>query len=196
MLTQDMLVLTIPWIEKVIRPVIVYFALILLLRVFGKRELAQLNPFDLVVLLCLANTLQNAIIGDDNTVVGGLIGALSLLLVNWGTVRFLLGHRRLDQMLAGKPTVLIKQGSVMKQALAKEMMTVPELSMVAHRQGFANLEEIEHCVLEPGGTFAITAKTGTRTGPSDLVAQIEAIHKQLEDLRRDLNLSPGRQAHE
>jgi len=89
-----------------------------------------------VVLLCLANTLQNAIIGDDNTVVGGLIGALSLLLVNWGMVRLLLGHRRLDQLLEGKPTVLIKQGRVMKQALAREMMTLAELAMVAHRQGF------------------------------------------------------------
>ena len=80
----NMFVLTIPWLEKIIRPTIVYFALVLLLRAFGKRELAQLNPFDLVVLLCLANTLQNAIIGNDNTVVGGLIGAFSLLLVNWG----------------------------------------------------------------------------------------------------------------
>lgn len=83
MFIHDMFILTIPWMEKVIRPIIVHFVLVLLLRAFGKRELAQLNPFDLVVLLCLANTLQNAIIGDDNTVVGGLIGALSLLLVNW-----------------------------------------------------------------------------------------------------------------
>jgi uncharacterized membrane protein YcaP (DUF421 family) len=188
MLTRDMLVLTIPWIEKVIRPVIVYFALVLLLRVFGKRELAQLNPFDLVVLLCLANTLQNAIIGDDNTVVGGLIGASSLLLVNWGTVRFLMRHRRLDQLLEGKPTVLIKQGRVIKQALAREMMTVAELAVVAHRQGFRGLDQIEQIVLEPGGTFAITAKEGTRIEPSDLMERMEAIHKQLDDLRRDLKL--------
>ena len=86
MFIHDMFVLTIPWIEKVIRPVIVYFAMVLLLRPFGKRELAQLNPFDLVVLLCLANTLQNAIIGDDNTVIGGLIGAFSLLLVGHGSI--------------------------------------------------------------------------------------------------------------
>src|SRR4030095_3603577 len=100
----NMFLLTIPWLEKAVRPIIVYFALILLLRAFGKRELAQLNPFDLVVLLCLANTLQNAIIGADDTVVGGLVGAFSLLLVNWATVRFLLRHRRLDQLLEGQPT--------------------------------------------------------------------------------------------
>lgn len=182
----NMFVLTIPWLEKVIRPVIVYFALVLLLRVFGKRELAQLNPFDLVVLLCLANTLQNAIIGDDNTVVGGLIGAFSLLLVNWGTVRFLLRHRRLDQLLEGQPTVLIKQGRVMRQALAKEMMTQAELAMVGHRQGFSTLNQIDHCVLEPGGTFAITAKSGSRIELSDLMERMEVIHKQLEELRGDL----------
>ena len=183
MFIHDMFVLTIPWLEKVTRPIIVYFALVLLLRTFGKRELAQLNPFDLVVLLCLANTLQNAIIGNDNTVVGGLIGAFSLLLVNWATVRFLLRHRRLDQLLEGQPTVLIRQGRVVKQALAREMMTVAELAVVAHRQGFSGLDQIEQCVLEPGGTFAITAKAGTRIELSDLMGRMEAIHKQLEDLR-------------
>src|SRR5262245_55465413 len=181
-----MFVLMIPWLEKVVRPIIVYFALIFLLRVFGKRELAQLNPFDLVVLLCLANTLQNAIIGTDDTVVGGLVGAFSLLLINWGTVRFLLKHRRLDQLLEGQPTVLIKQGRVVKQALAREMMTLAELAVVAHRQGLSGLGQIEQCVLEPGGTFAITAKAGTRIELSDLMERIEGIHKQLEDLRRDL----------
>src|SRR5512132_3859006 len=92
MFIQDMFVLTIPWLEKVIRPVIVYFALVLLLRAFGKRELAQLNPFDLVVLLCLANTLQNAIIGNDNSLVGGVVGASMLLALNWLVVRLLYSH--------------------------------------------------------------------------------------------------------
>src|SRR3954470_14477526 len=78
-----------PVLEKIIRPVIVYFALVIGLRVFGKRELAQINPFDLVVLLSLSNTVQNAIIGNDNSVSGGLIGALSLLTINYLVVRFL-----------------------------------------------------------------------------------------------------------
>src|SRR6201998_3444427 len=76
-------------IEKLLRPVIVYLVLVLLLRLFGKRELAQLNPFDLVVLLSLSNTVQNAIIGDDNSVTGGIIGAFSLLTINWIVVRVL-----------------------------------------------------------------------------------------------------------
>src|ERR1041385_2295159 len=107
---NDMFVIAVPLLEKVLRPVIVYLALVILLRIFGKRELAQLNPFDLVVLLSLSNTVQNAIIGNDNSITGGLIGAFPLLAVNYLVVRFLFRHRRLDQLFEGKPTVLIDHG--------------------------------------------------------------------------------------
>src|ERR1035438_7297746 len=86
----------VPVAEKILRPVVVYAFLVVILRVFGKRELAQLNPFDLVVLLSLSNTVQNAIIGNDNSLTGGLIGAFTLLGVNYLVVRFLFRHRRLD----------------------------------------------------------------------------------------------------
>src|SRR6266699_276275 len=116
----DMFRLALPLLEKMLRPVIVYVFLVIVLRIFGKRELAQLNPFDLVVLLSLSNTVQNAIIGDDNSLTGGVIGALALLSVNYLVVRFLFRHRRLDQIFEGKPTVLIAHGHIVKQALAKE----------------------------------------------------------------------------
>src|SRR6516164_365971 len=109
---QDMFVLNLPVIEKIARPILVYFALVILLRIFGKRELAQLNPFDLVVLLSISNTVQNAIIGDDNSVTGGLIGAIALFGVNYLVVRFVFRHRRLDQVLEGTPTVLIEGGRI------------------------------------------------------------------------------------
>ena len=116
-------VLGAPVVEKILRPVLVYFFLVVVLRVFGKRELAQLNPFDLVVLLSLSNTVQNAIIGNDNSLTGGLIGAFALLAMNYLVVRFLFRHRRLDQIFEGKPTTLIEHGKVMKNALAKELLT-------------------------------------------------------------------------
>src|SRR5579871_6200462 len=100
----------IPVWEKIVRAAAVYVFLIVGLRLSGKRELAQLNPFDLVVLLSLSNTVQNAIIGDDNSLLGGLIGAFTLLAINYGVVRFLFKHRRLDQILEGSPTVLIENG--------------------------------------------------------------------------------------
>ncbi len=88
-----MFYLGLPWAEKVLRPIIVYVFLIVGLRVAGKRELAQLNPFDLVVLLTLSNAVQNAIIGDDNSVTGGVIGASTLLLVNYERRRHLCGRQ-------------------------------------------------------------------------------------------------------
>src|ERR671924_2073501 len=97
----DLFTLPVPLLEKILRPILVYIFLVLLLRIFGKRELAQLNPFDLVVLLSLANTVQNAIIGDDNSVAGGFIGAFTLVFVNYLVVRFLFRHRRLDQIVGG-----------------------------------------------------------------------------------------------
>src|SRR5690242_11585705 len=98
---NDMFALTVPVLDKILRPVIVYLALVVLLRIFGKRELAQLNPFDLVVLLTLSNTVQNAIIGNDNSISGGLIGAFTLMATNYFVVRFLFRHRRLDQIVEG-----------------------------------------------------------------------------------------------
>jgi uncharacterized membrane protein YcaP (DUF421 family) len=147
-----------PVLEKVLRPVLVYFFLVVALRVFGKRELAQLNPFDLVVLLSLSNTVQNAIIGNDNSLTGGLIGALALLAMNYLVVRFLFRHRRLDEIFEGEPTTLIDHGQVIEQALGKELLTRIDLMTVLHRQGFDSLEEVERCVLEPGGTFYIQRK--------------------------------------
>src|SRR6476659_361569 len=149
---NDMFVIGLPILEKILRPILVYLALVVLLRIFGKRELAQLNPFDLVVLLSLSNTVQNAIIGNDNSVTGGIIGAFSLLLTNYLVVRFLFKHRRIDQILQGSPTVLIENGKVQRQGLARELLSESELRTVCHRQGFGNLSEVKDCTLEPGGT--------------------------------------------
>src|SRR2546429_8617886 len=148
--SNEMFSLSVPILEKFVRPIIVYVFLVIALRVFGKRELAQLNPFDLVVLLSLSNTVQNAIIGNDNSLSGGLVGALALLAMNYLVVRFLFNHRRLDEIFEGEPTTLIEKGSIVKDALAKELLTRAELSTVLHRQGFDKLEEVEKCVLEPG----------------------------------------------
>lgn len=147
-----------PLVEKVFRPIVVYLFLVILLRAFGKRELAQLNPFDLVVLLSLSNTVQNAIIGNDNSLTGGLLGAFTLLGINYLVIRFLFRHRRLDQIFEGKPTVLIDGGHIVRKALARELLTRSELMTVLHRQGFDSLNEVERCVLEPGGTFFIQRK--------------------------------------
>ena len=172
-----------PLAEKILRPAIVYVFLVVFLRVFGKRELAQLNPFDLVVLLSLSNTVQNAIIGNDNSLTGGLIGAFALMAINYLVVRFLFRHRRLDQVFEGKPTVLIAGGRIVKHALARELLTRAELLTVLHRQGFSGLEEVDQCVLEPGGTFAIRRKVP----PLEELQHREAM-RRLDDLSGKLEV--------
>jgi len=122
-LLDSMFHVKVPVIEKIARPVLVYLAIIILLRIFGKRELAQLNPFDLVVLLSVSNTVQNAIIGDDTSVTGGLIGALSLFGINYLVVRLLFRHKKLHEALSGSPTRLITNGQLNKEGMAKELLT-------------------------------------------------------------------------
>src|ERR1700689_1371971 len=141
-LWTDMFVLGLPVAEKILRPVVVYIFLVGGLRLAGKRELAQLNPFDLVVLLTLSNTVQNAIIGDDNSVTGGLVGATTLLLINFLVARFLFRHEKLDRLIEGEATLLIENGKVLKNMLAKEVLTLHELEAAAHKQGFGDLREV------------------------------------------------------
>jgi uncharacterized membrane protein YcaP (DUF421 family) len=182
---DHMFQLPLPIFEKLLRPIIVYLALVLLLRLFGKRELAQLNPFDLVVLLSLSNTVQNAIIGDDNSVTGGIIGAFSLLAINWFVVRMLFRSRKLTRALEGRSAVLVKDGQIDKRALQRESLTIEELIEAIHRQGFENLHKVRRCELEPNGTFYVEAFEPSIADKhhEELVARIEALASEVAALR-------------
>jgi uncharacterized membrane protein YcaP (DUF421 family) len=183
---NHMFVLGLPLLEKILRPVIVYIFLIVGLRLSGKRELAQLNPFDLIVLLTLSNTVQNAIIGDDNTVIGGIIGATSLLAINYLVVRFLYDHRKIDQLVEGSPDVLIEDGKVYEHRLKKELITKEELAAAARKQGFDSLSDVRQCVLEPGGTLSFTARKPNTEDVrhQELLKKFDALTEELARLRR------------
>src|SRR5579859_1535121 len=155
LILDHMFQMPLPILEKLARPVIVYLVLVLLVRIFGKRELAQLNPFDLVVLLSLSNTVQNAIISDDNSVYGGIIGPIGLLAIIWLVVRLLFRSPRLTRLLEGRATLLVKNGQVDIKALEREAMTRSELVEVIHRQGFEHIHQVRKCQLEPNGTFYV-----------------------------------------
>jgi len=154
---DSMFHMQLPLLEKIARPIIVYLFLIGFLRLFGKRELAQLNPFDLVVLLSLSNTVQNAIIGNDNSVTGGMIGAFALLTINWLLTRVLFKAPKLEKVLEGTKTEFIRHGVVDPKALERETMTELELLSVIHKQGLNDFSEVEVCALEPNGTFYVEA---------------------------------------
>jgi len=184
-LWADMFHLGVPVLEKLLRPVIVYLVLIGLLRLFGKRELAQLNPFDLVVLLTLSNAVQNAIIGDDNSVTGGVLGALSLLLINWVVVRFLYRHETLDRLVEGEEDVLVEDGKIRSDHLDRETITRAELETAARKQGFASLAEVERAVLEPGGgiTFVGRKPKPEETRHNELLDRLDALSREVAALR-------------
>jgi uncharacterized membrane protein YcaP (DUF421 family) len=182
---DHMFQLPLPILEKLLRPVIVYLVLVLLLRLFGKRELAQLNPFDLVVLLSLSNTVQNAIIGDDNSVTGGVIGAFSLLAINWFVVRVLFRSRRLTRALEGRASLLVHNGQIDKRALDREALTREELMEVIHRQGFEDLHQVRRCQLEPNGTFYVEAFEPSIDDKrhTELLERIDALSREVAALR-------------
>ncbi len=171
-------------LEKVLRPVFVYAFLVAGLRLAGKRELVQLNPFDLVVLLTLSNTVQNAIIGNDNSVVGGVIGAATLLALNYLVVRFLYRHERVDRMVEGDADYLVRNGVVQQDRLEKELITRAELEVAARRQGIASLDEVQDAVIEPGGALVFTARRPEpeETRHRELVERLAALSEQVRAL--------------
>jgi uncharacterized membrane protein YcaP (DUF421 family) len=182
---NNMFHLPLPILEKLLRPVVVYLVLVILLRIFGKRELAQLNPFDLVVLLSLSNTVQNAIIGDDNSVTGGIIGAIGLLGINWIVASLLFRSPRLTRVLQGRSTVLVRDGKVDEKAMRRESLTHEELLEAIHKQGFATFHQVGLCELEPSGTFYVEAMepSATEKHYAELLARLDLLTKEVAALR-------------
>ena len=182
---DSMFHLPLPIIEKLARPVVIYLVLVVLLRLFGKRELAQLNPFDLVVLLSLSNTVQNAIIGEDNSVTGGIIGAFGLLAINWLVVRVLFRSPRLTRTLEGRSATLIRNGQIDVQAMNREALSREELLSVIHRQGFEGFHQVRKCELEPNGTFYVEAFEPSVDDKrhTELLERLDALAREVAALR-------------
>jgi uncharacterized membrane protein YcaP (DUF421 family) len=191
----DMFALAIPVLEKIIRPIIVYVALIVGLRLAGKRELAQLNTFDLVVLLTLSNTVQNAIIGEDNTVTGGLIGAATLLVINYLVVRLVYRNGRIERLVEGAEDVLIDHGQVNHKLLEDNVISLSELTIAAHRQGFESLEDVDRAVLEPEGGISFSEKKpGSEImRHQEILTRLDALTAQVAALQTQINARPGQQ---
>lgn len=176
---------TATWAEKILRPMIVYVALIFLLRVFGKRELGQLNPFDLVVILSLSNTVQNAIIGQDNSLVGGIVGAAALLGVNYSVALFKYKSPKVESFIEGKPLTVIENSQVNEKAVRSEMLTKEDLDTIAHREGLDSADDIEKCVLDPNGSFLVAGNTRTseENFRQEVLKRLEDLTDQLKEIK-------------
>jgi uncharacterized membrane protein YcaP (DUF421 family) len=178
---HDMMFTGVPVAEKVIRTIAVYACLIGGLRLFGKRELGQLNPLDFIVLLLLSNTVQNAIIGSDNSLAGGLIGALVLMIVNSVLVRYTYRHPRIRRLVEGRAEELVRDGHVLDRALAHNQISREELVAAARKQGIEHLGDVACARLEVSGavSFLVKEPTELQRFHADLVARLEAIERRL-----------------
>jgi uncharacterized membrane protein YcaP (DUF421 family) len=179
-------------LEKILRPLIVYLLLVVALRAAGKRELAQLNNFDFVVLLLLSNSVQNAIIGPDDSVIGGIVGALALLAANYLVVRFFSRHPRLEESFEGSPDLLIDGGAINRERLAKELITETDLAAAARKQGIESLAEVERAELDQdGGLFFARKETQPAVaGRDEIIARLDGLAAELKELRSELRRRP------
>lgn len=164
-----------PW-EKAVRTAAVYLALLVLLHLSGKRQLAQLNSFDLVVLLLLSNVVQNAIIGDDNSLLGGLLGAVILLAANKLLVRFAFMSPRFGKAIQGGATIVAEEGQADETALRRLAVTKEELVAGLRRQGL-ELDDTILVTLEPEGTFDATPRP--KPTIEDVMAKLDSIEARL-----------------
>jgi uncharacterized membrane protein YcaP (DUF421 family) len=151
----DLVDIGIPPGEKVLRSLLVFLFLVVALRLGGKRELAQINVLDLAVLLLVSNALQNAMIGRDNSLLGGIIGASVLFTANFLFVRLTYRSARARRLLEGTPRILLEDGRVNAAALRREAITRTELGSIARDRGFPSLADVALIVLEPNGHIAV-----------------------------------------
>jgi uncharacterized membrane protein YcaP (DUF421 family) len=174
-----------PRIDKVLRAVIVYFFLVAGLKLAGRRELAELNAFDLVLPLTIANTVQNAIIGNDNSVAGRLIGATILLVVNYLVVRLAYEYRRKDRQIGSSGVILLAHGQVRHRVLRKQRISLDELREAANRRGYESLDEMERAVLDQDGTFAFTKKKDRTEDKAyrEILSRIDHLAEQVGRMR-------------
>jgi len=173
-LHADLLTMGVPVLEKVVRTVAVYAGLLVLVRVAGKRDLAQLNSFDLVVLLLLSNVVQNAVIGNDDSLVGGLLGALTLVAVNAVVVRAFRANATADKVFEGTETPLVSDGQLDHKAIQRLGLRPADVVNALRRQGASNVEEVADAKLTPGGGIVVRLRPDAENATAADIARLEA----------------------
>jgi uncharacterized membrane protein YcaP (DUF421 family) len=157
-----------PVLFLVLRSVVVYGFLLVALRVAGRRELAQMTSFDLVLLLVISNAVQNSINAGDNSLGGGLVSAVTLLVLNWGVGFATWRWRRVERLVQGRPIRIITDGKVHLGALRQELLTLEELRSALRKQGIDRISDCKRLVLEPDGTLSALHVDATVHSPAEL----------------------------
>ncbi|MGF7235562.1 MAG: DUF421 domain-containing protein [Frankia sp.] len=187
-MATDLFTMGVPLAEKVIRTVAVYAVLTVLIRLFGKRDLAQLNSHDLVVMLLVSNVVQNAIIGSDNSLWGGVLGAVILFCVNAVVVRTMRSDSRTERLFEGTPTVLVHDGRYDATALRREGIRRGDLERALRVQGADAVGEVETATLSPGGAIVVELKDADQNASrGDLEGLRRHVDARLDVIERALN---------
>jgi uncharacterized membrane protein YcaP (DUF421 family) len=150
--------MSIPWWEFIARALLVYVFLIVILRISGKRQVGQLAPFDLVLLLVLSNAVQNSMNGGDNSVVGGMISAVTLVTLNWMLGYATYKNKRIESIIEGKPQIIIHNGHIDRAVMQREKVTQHELEAALRMAGCASVTDVQFAVLENNGQISVRAK--------------------------------------
>jgi uncharacterized membrane protein YcaP (DUF421 family) len=154
-----MLNMSVPWWELILRSAVVYTVLIILLRVTGKRQIGQLAPFDLVLLLVLSNAVQNSMNGGDNSIVGGLISAVTLIALNYLVGYATFKSKRIEAIVEGRPLILIHNGRLFGDVLARAQLTHHELDAALRQNGCGCVEEVQTAILENNGAVTVISRS-------------------------------------
>jgi uncharacterized membrane protein YcaP (DUF421 family) len=157
--------LSVAWWELIARSVIVYIFLIILLRITGKRQIGQLAPFDLVLLLVLSNAVQNSMNGGDNSVIGGVISATTLVALNFGVSYLTYRSKKIEGLIEGQPEVLIHNGRLFQKAMARAKLTHHELNATLREAGCSSIAEVHFAVLENNGSITVTSRSAPSITP-------------------------------
>ena len=150
--------LTIAWWELILRSTVVYVFLLLILRITGKRQVGQLAPFDLVLLLVLSNAVQNSMNGGDNSLGGGLVSAATLIAVNYAVGYLTYRSKRLEMLIEGRPQLLIHNGHLFPDVMRRVQLTHHELNSALRQNGCSSVEEVHTAVLENNGSISVTRR--------------------------------------
>ena len=159
-----MLDLAVPWWELVLRAAIVFAVLLVLLRLTGKRQVGQLAPNDLVLLLILSNAVQNSMNAGDNSLVGGLISAVTLVALNYLVGRLVLKSRTVEHIVDGRPQILVRDGVLFDAALAEAGITRDELDGALRQNGCSSPREAHLAILETNGSISVQQRGTSRPG--------------------------------
>lgn len=183
---HDMFVIQIPVLEKILRTILVYATLVILFRVAGKRDLAAFNTFDFVVIFLLSNVVQNAVIGNDNSLVGGVVGAVTLVAINAALNRWLIRSPRATRVIQGKPTTIISDGRLIPNAIRRLALRPGEVDHAVRMQNGDNISEIGNGRMEPSGQLILSLKAeeqgATKGDVTHLNARLDKIDATLAAL--------------